>query len=132
MTTGDQIVFSIIGTAVGIFIVVMIIGHVKEKKKIAAMPLPERQKYLAEKEVLIRDSQLTYRYGKINPVLICPHCQEKGNVRTKHVTQKKGVSGGKAAAAVLTGGISVLATGLSRKGQATEAYCGNCESKWEF
>ena len=62
-------------------------------------------------------------YGPINPVLICPHCQTKGMVRTKAVDQKKGISGGKATGAVLTGGLSVLATGLSRKERLTQAHC---------
>lgn len=71
-------------------------------------------------------------HGPINPALICPHCQEQGHVHTKSVQQKKGISGGKATAALLTGGVSMLATGLSRKEQATEAYCGNCKSTWTF
>jgi hypothetical protein len=47
--------------------------------------------------------------------LVCPHCQTAGSVTARVVTRKKGVSGGKATGAVLTGGVSMLATGLSRK-----------------
>lgn len=43
---------------------------------------------------------------------------------------KKGVSGGKAAGAVLTAGLSVLATGLSRKEKVTEMRCSNCLTAW--
>lgn len=64
--------------------------------------------------------------------MVCPHCQSKGTVRTKQVKQKKGISGGKATAAVLTGGLSVLATGLSRKEKATEAHCTRCGNTWYF
>lgn len=64
--------------------------------------------------------------------MICPHCQTKGSVSTKSITQKKGVSGGKATAAIMTGGISMLATGLSRKEQATEAHCSRCGATWRF
>lgn len=71
-------------------------------------------------------------YGPLNPHMVCPHCNVSGRVRTKSVTQKKGVSGGKATAAVLTGGISMLATGLSRKQNNTQAHCGNCQNKWFF
>jgi hypothetical protein len=53
-------------------------------------------------------------------------------VRTKAIKKKAGVSGGKAAAAVLTGGISVLATGLSRKEAMTQAHCDGCNSTWTF
>ena len=64
--------------------------------------------------------------------LVCPHCQSEGTVRTKQVMQKRGISGGKATAAVLTGGVSLLATGLSRKETCTEAHCSRCGSTWRF
>ena len=64
--------------------------------------------------------------------LVCPHCQTKGSVATRRVKLKKGVSGGKAVGALMTGGLSVLATGLSRKEDATEAKCSNCGSLWHF
>lgn len=71
-------------------------------------------------------------FGSINPALVCPHCQAKGQVRTKRVTQKQGVSGGKATAAVLTAGFSLLATGLSRKVEVTQAVCDSCHSIWTY
>lgn len=71
-------------------------------------------------------------YGPVNPTLICPHCQKTGRVHTKPVRQKKGISGAKATGAVLTGGLSMLATGLSRKEALTEAHCDNCGSTWRF
>lgn len=71
-------------------------------------------------------------WGKINKELICPHCQRKGSVNTKKVERKKGVSGAKATGALLTGGISMLVTGLSRKEDMTQAHCQNCNSTWEF
>jgi len=64
--------------------------------------------------------------------IICPHCQEAGHVTTRSVKRKKGISGGKAAAAVITGGLSVLATGLSQKENETEATCSNCGSVWYY
>src|SRR5687767_7910869 len=60
--------------------------------------------------------------------IMCPHCQVRGGVRTKSIKQKKGLSGGKATAAVFTMGISMLGTGLSRKEKVTEAKCGNCKA----
>jgi len=74
----------------------------------------------------------TLAYGRINPAVICPHCQTKGKVHTKSVEQKKGISGGKAVGALLTGGISMLAVGLSRKERVTQAHCTNCNSTWCF
>lgn len=70
--------------------------------------------------------------GVINELMICPHCQQKGYVRTKPIIQKKGISGGKATAAVLTGGASVLLTGLSRKEANTQAHCDYCGQTWIF
>ena len=86
----------------------------KEQEMIALMLPEERQKYLAEKaekEARLRRQQTSIagwnlqqrEYGGINTAMVCPHCQSIGKTRTKEVKQKKGVSGGKATAAVLTG-----------------------------
>jgi len=72
------------------------------------------------------------QWGPVRPAMICPHCQTKGQVHTKSVKQKKGISGGKVMGGLLTGGISLLATGLSRKEKLTQAHCGNCNSTWYF
>ena len=53
--------------------------------------------------------------------ILCPHCQVRGQVHTKRVKVKRGISGGKTTGAVLTAGFSILATGLSRK--ETAATC---------
>jgi hypothetical protein len=71
-------------------------------------------------------------YGNRNAALVCPHCQSQGTVHTKPVDQKKGIHGGKATAGILTGGVSLLATGLSRKERLTEAHCTHCGSTWRF
>lgn len=71
-------------------------------------------------------------WGNLTPNFICPHCQIKGQVYTKSVNQKKGVSGAKATGALLTGGLSLLVTGLSRKEQLTQAHCCNCNTTWHF
>ena len=62
--------------------------------------------------------------------MVCPHCQVRGQVHTKRVKIKRGISGGKATGAVLTAGFSILATGLSRKEAATQATCNNCRVTW--
>lgn len=62
--------------------------------------------------------------------LVCPHCQTAGGVTRHVVTKKKGISGGKATGAVLTGGVSMLATGLSRKEGANVLSCANCGMEW--
>jgi len=64
--------------------------------------------------------------------IICPQCQVAGQVSTKQIKEKVGVSGGKATAAVITTGASVLVTGLSRKKKVTRAHCANCGSDWDF
>lgn len=100
-----------------------------------AMSPEEREVYViaalaVDKEKSKEDREKSYGY--FAPAMICPHCQKKGQVRTKKITQKKGISGSKATGAVLTGGISVIATGLSRKEDATQAHCDNCNSDWIF
>lgn len=72
------------------------------------------------------------KWGAINEHMICPHCQNKGRVLTKQTLQKKGVSGAKATGAILTGGVSLVATGLSRKEASTQAHCVVCNSTWNF
>lgn len=64
--------------------------------------------------------------------IACPQCLIAGHVTTRKVKAKKGISGGKATGAVLTAGISILATGLSRKETVTQAACTNCKSQWTF
>jgi hypothetical protein len=73
-----------------------------------------------------------HNWGSLNKHIICPHCQTQGKVRTKEVEKKVGISGGKATAAILTGGVSLLATGLSRKSKMTQAHCCQCKSTWLF
>ena len=68
----------------------------------------------------------------LNRNMVCPHCQTKGSVTTKQVKKKSGIHGGKATAAVLTAGFSLLGTGLSRKNKVTEAHCSNCGATWHF
>lgn len=72
------------------------------------------------------------QWGELNSQMVCPHCQTKGMVRIKSVSNKKGISGGKATAAILTGGWSILGTGLSRKEKGTQAHCDNCKNTWAF
>lgn len=64
--------------------------------------------------------------------MVCPHCHVRGSVRTRRVRLKKGVSGGKATGAIFTAGLSLFATGLSRKEKATEARCTNCGATWHY
>jgi predicted RNA-binding Zn-ribbon protein involved in translation (DUF1610 family) len=63
--------------------------------------------------------------------LVCPHCQKAGYVRSLGVVRKRGVSGGKATGALLTGGVSLLLVGLSRKERATRMHCANCGTTWD-
>lgn len=60
----------------------------------------------------------------------CPHCDAVGYITTSEVKVKQGVSGGKATAAVMTAGFSMLATGLSRKQKVTQCKCGKCGMAW--
>lgn len=76
----------------------------------------------------IREAQ----WGRKNAAMICQQCQARGTVRVKSVKRKKGISGGKATAALMTGGLSMLATGLSRKEEWTRAHCENCGNEWDF
>ncbi len=67
-----------------------------------------------------------------DPKIVCPHCHRAGGVTTKKVMENTGIDGGKATAAILTEGVSLLATGLSNQRERTEATCSNCHSTWRF
>lgn len=68
--------------------------------------------------------------GDLNPHIICAHCQWSNCVRVKPIRKSVGISGGKATAALITGGLSVLATGLSRRETMTQCSCDVCKSVW--
>lgn|GEM_PF-2907467 len=125
-------VIFIIFVLVCIGIIGNISEHNKEQEKLAHMSPEERLTYLEEKQTRLREANREMEYGRINLAMVCPHCQSVGKIRTKEVKQKKGVSGGKATAAVLTAGVSLLAVGLSRKEGATQAHCDNCNNTWFF
>jgi len=71
-------------------------------------------------------------HGRSRPEIVCPQCQTKGSVSVESVKRKTGIHGGKATAALFTGGVSLLATGLSGHRATTRAHCNNCKSTWEF
>lgn len=72
------------------------------------------------------------RTTKAQTGMVCPHCGERGTVETKTVKRKKGISGAKTTGAILTGGLSIFVTGLSRKEKETEAHCRACGATWHF
>lgn len=100
------------GTAVSVLLIVAILGG-----GLWFMQSDTRQRMIAAHKE--RDEQI-----------VCPHCQTRGQVRTSQTRQKRGISGGKAVGAVATLGVSMLATGLSRKQWYTKMKCGNCGTQW--
>src|SRR5262249_17608110 len=134
------------GLAIAAVMFAFIAAAMLERRKVAAMAPAERADYFAKKEAIakrlqeasrerqeaLRKRALEKERGPVNPAMVCPHCQTKGHIRTKLMDRKKGVSGTKATAAVLTGGVSVLATGLSRTERLTRAACGSCGNAWDF
>lgn len=111
-----EIVAYIYGAMFIIAIIIAVQEHIK-KSRIT----PEAKK-----------NEIISKWGSVNPAYICPHCQTKGFVHTKPVKRKKGVSGAKVTGALFTAGVSILATGLSRKEGMTQAHCENCNSTWDF
>lgn len=92
----------------------------------AAAPPPPASQYVSG----VPDRPLYRGKAGNSPRVTCPHCGVTGGVDVKRVKQKKGISGGKATAAVFTAGISILATGLSRKEEVSEAHCKSCNVTW--
>ena len=100
-----------------------------EEQAILQAKMMEKIKTKQEEKKALEKEQLK---SLVNPEIMCPHCQTKGQVITMDLETKKGISGGKVTGAILTGGWSILATGLSRKEQNTHARCLNCNVKWTF
>ena len=65
-------------------------------------------------------------YGELNPQLICPHCNVKGQVRTKPDVEKKGIS----TINKVTGGMGSYGMALPGNKLFTRATCGNCWHTW--
>lgn len=70
--------------------------------------------------------------GKLHSKIICPHCQRAGGVHVKYVSRRSGISGTKAALALLSGGLSLIPIGLSRRENASQAYCMKCRARWDL
>jgi len=95
---------------------------------------PEHFRTEEEREqakIEIEKIQYRARYGIVNSKLKCKYCEEVGSVHYRRVYKKTGFSTGKAVAGLITGGTSILATGLAKKEGVAKFYCGNCEMSWE-
>jgi hypothetical protein len=89
-------------------------------------PIVEESYIYGEKGITVPGG-IPARSGYIrNDALICAHCGHKGGVQTKTEERKEGVSGTKLSAAVLTGGWSVLFSGLSENQRVVACYCEKC------
>jgi hypothetical protein len=63
--------------------------------------------------------------------IVCPHCQTKGGVVVTSAQRKKGLSGGKVTGGLMTAGVSLFATGLSRKQWVKHLRCSSCRMEWD-
>lgn len=82
-------------------------------------------------EAAQRRAAVRAEHERQRQALVCPHCHAAGQVDPVLVRNKQGISGGKATGAVLTGGVSLLLTGLARKQTMTQMHCGNCGMTWD-
>jgi hypothetical protein len=122
-------IFILFVLAFVLIVLACIFDMIKESILLSPELKKEAKKMYEERK---KSSNMIKKWGTLNSELICPHCQAKGMVHTKHVEIKKGISGAKATGAILTAGVSLLATGLSRKEGQTQAHCENCSSTWIF
>ena len=128
-TPGKEFMIDMILSWIAIAVIVYVVVRIaKTPGKSAEEVKRERETFELQRE---RQKKID-TYGYISPAMICPHCQTKGNVSTMAVKRKKGVSGAKVTGMLLTCGVSVLATGLSRKEGLTQAHCANCGAQWDF
>ena len=124
------LIFLILVVALGIALLFAYASVVQARERdiVAGLTPDQRKARRCQQEEAIR----TMQFGRLRPQVICPHCLTRGTVRLRSATKKAGISGGKATVAVLTGGVSLLATGLSRKESFSSAHCDFCNSTWPF
>lgn len=113
------------------------LARIRGELTVHARKTPEEIKAWREEIAAQRAASPTPSQRSVSPIygrsqIVCPHCQVRGHVHCETVKSKQGISGGKATGAILTGGVSLFATGLSRKKKVTQAHCSNCQSTWQF
>lgn len=69
--------------------------------------------------------------GKGADKILCPHCGVRGCVTGRSMVRGKGISGGKATAGLMTGGLSLPFAGLSKNQRVRTLKCSNCNSTWD-
>ena len=116
----------------GLVLALLAWGTLADLRKWWRMTPEQRAERQKQHRIIANMRRQNETWGPQNPAMICPHCHTKGRVRVKPVTRKKGISGAKATGALLTGGVSMLATGLSRKEGLTQAHCEHCNATWDF
>lgn len=138
MTVFQSILFVLVG-----LIIYLIIEDKKSKKihqkfldeltpegRIAYDNKVEKERLEVEKEILEerlkKEEKLFFEInGKINPELICPHCQNKGFVYSKEYSFNKTVKG-------KVGGILKTDIKINQNESGTMRFCKNCESRWNI
>lgn len=99
-----------------------------EKRSLEMMSESQRASYLkvkaSERETFnrIRESAMARdRYGLVNENLICPHCQTKGQVRTKSVEE-----------ITKTKVVPIIGNNIKSRRGVTQAHCDNCKITWSI
>lgn len=71
----------------------------------------------------IKENTSKFTYGELSQVLVCPHCQSKGTVRSKNkiLVEKSRVNSvaGKA-----------IGLGMNKEKPVTQLHCDNCKMTW--
>lgn len=62
----------------------------------------------------------------------CQHCGAAQTATRRLVDNNQGISGGKAAAGLLTGGMSLFVAGINRYAKVNEFKCRACGTKWHI
>ena len=84
----------------------------KRARQAAKQVEANKESYRLEKE----------RFARLH----CRHCNTSGYCTVDTTRVKQGISGGKATAAILTGGFSLLLTGLAKKNEVQIVSCSHC------
>ena len=107
----------------------------KQTRQLKRQALAETQQLHREKNERWRSREESERTAAESVaaralMLDCPHCGAAKSVTRRLVEQKQGISGGKAAGGLVTGGWSLFVTGLSRKQIVNQLECASCGMLW--
>jgi len=125
----EYLIFMAIGTIIVMTLVFLKEGNPRKHQDMLDQMTPENRAeyYKKIEEDRIKEGKTNFLmvYGNLNQELICPHCQTRGVVHTKHCAQDI-VTTGK------IGGILKTNIKTTTKNWVNQRHCTQCKTTWNI